>query len=66
MKKNEYKCELCKGVFKKGWSDKEMLVEMERDFPNLPEEERAVVCDDCYNALIPIQPSGYYSPWSTQ
>lgn len=57
MKKNEYKCDSCKGVFEKAWSDEEALAEMERDFPSLPEEERAVVCDDCYKKI-----TNYYSP----
>lgn len=61
MKKNEYKCDLCKGVFKKGWSDKESFAEMRRDFGNLPKEEQAIVCDDCYKKI-----TNYYSPWSTQ
>ncbi len=61
MKKNEYKCKVCKGVFLKEWSDEEARLEMERDFPNLPKGEQATVCDDCYKKV-----TNYYSPWSTQ
>lgn len=56
MKENEYKCELCKGVFKKTWTDKEALREMKDNFGKVPKKDRAIVCDDCYNALMLIQP----------
>ena len=61
MKKNEYKCDMCKGVFKKGWSDEEQTKEMKDNFGDLPEKERATVCDDCYKNIM-----SYYSPWSAQ
>ena len=50
MKKNEYKCCNCKGIFTKGWTDEEALEEYKEAY-NDKELKRpmAVVCDDCYN-----------------
>ena len=33
----------------KGWSDAEAKYEHDRDFPGLPIENAATICDDCYN-----------------
>lgn len=49
MKKNEYQCALCKNVYQKGWSEEETLKEMREIWGNIPKEERAVICDDCFN-----------------
>lgn len=53
MKKNEYKCELCKGVFKKAWTDKEAEMEYRENFEieYLADVERATICDDCYKHI---------------
>lgn len=48
MKKNEYKCDMCKEIFKEGWSKKEALKEMEDNFGKVLVKERAIICDDCY------------------
>ena len=63
MKKDEYKCELCKGVFEKEWSDEEADIEYRENFETecLTDVEKAIVCDTCYKAI-----RSYYSPWSTQ
>ena len=60
MKKNEYKCDMCKDIFKETWSNEEALEEMKDIFGTVPEEERAIVCDDCYKKIM-----NYYTPWST-
>jgi DNA-directed RNA polymerase subunit RPC12/RpoP len=42
-----YRCAVCGETFQKGWSDAEAVAEMEARFGPVPEEMRAVVCDDC-------------------
>lgn len=56
LKKNEYQCEMCRNVYKYGWSDKEAQAEYERNFPvaSLYDQNPAVVCDDCYYKIVPI------------
>ena len=63
MKKNEYKCESCKGVFKKTWTDKEAAIEYRENFKTeyLANVETATVCDDRYKHM-----RSYYAPWGTQ
>lgn len=52
---NQYRCAQCRGVFEKGWSDEEAAAEADDNFPGLMTAdpgERAVVCDDCYKAMM--------------
>lgn len=46
-------CGVCGDTFEPSWSEEECIAEMERDFGNIPEEERMTVCDDCYQVLSP-------------
>ena len=48
---NEYKCENCNGVFKKGWTDEEAEKESLETF-GITKDQGAVVCDDCYNEIM--------------
>ena len=44
-------CAGCGGRFeadRENWSDQMALAEMAGTYGNIPEEEREVVCDDCY------------------
>ena len=43
---------MCKGEFEKTWSDEEALQEMKENFGNVSEEEREIVCDNCFNKLL--------------
>jgi len=52
LKENEYQCEQCKGIFTKGWTDKEALNETKELFGDVPVEELSVICDDCFNKLF--------------
>ena len=55
-KKNEYRCEHCKNVFEKGWSDAEALAEAEENFGKPVVEwndDAVVICDDCYQKMNP-------------
>ena len=53
MESNEYRCAMCDGVFKNGWSDEEAIAEAEGFFPGVPASERVVVCDDCFTGIHP-------------
>lgn len=53
MEKNEYKCDRCGNVYKNGWSDEEAESEANEIWGNIPEEERAIICDDCFNIKSP-------------
>lgn len=49
---DEYRCSMCRGIFKKGWTDEEAEAEQEANgWGSLPPEECAVVCDDCYQQM---------------
>jgi len=52
MKKNEYQCEHCKGIFIYGWSDKEAKKEAEDLWGDDIGENPAIVCDDCFKFMI--------------
>jgi hypothetical protein len=51
MTQDLYTCECCGGTFEKGWSDEEMRLESVEKFPELKDEDAAVVCDDCYKKI---------------
>lgn len=53
MKKNEYKCDGCGGVFEKDWSEEEALKEKEENgWGDMDISAMAQVCDDCYKKII--------------
>ena len=48
-----FTCELCEESFPKtGWSDEEAVVEMKEEFGDIPEKDRSVLCDDCYEKVM--------------
>ncbi len=53
LKKNEYQCASCNNIYEKGWSDEEAEAEMKDLWGNLPKEEMAIVCDDCFKGIHP-------------
>jgi len=52
LKKNEYRCAMCKEVFNKGRSDEEALKEYYERDTGIPIEECDLVCDPCYNIIM--------------
>lgn len=57
MKDNEYKCDMCGGVFEKSWSDKEAAKELEDVWGGKFEpDDCGVVCDDCYKEFMQSPP----------
>lgn len=55
---SKFTCDLCHEThdIEKDWTEEDKLKEMEENFGNLPEEERSVVCDDCYKKMIEAIP----------
>ncbi len=54
MEATEYKCDRCGEVFVKGWSDEDAESEAVEIFGEKALENRAVVCDDCYNIVMGV------------
>lgn len=46
---NEYQCAYCENIYEKGWSDEEAEKEVNEIWGEIPENERMVICDDCFN-----------------
>ena len=49
---NTYKCYMCKGEFKKGWSDEEAKAEAAEAFPGYEIQDDDLVCNDCYKKAM--------------
>lgn len=56
LKPNEYRCDHCGGVYEKIWSDEEAMAESKENFGDIPADDLAIICDDCYNKFMGIQP----------
>lgn len=54
LKQNEFRCEMCGGIFGKGWSLEEQAEEFKINFGIEVREEDAEICDDCYKKIIPL------------
>lgn len=52
IKKNEFKCAVCKGVFVKEGTDEELEEQLKKEFPGFTKEECDRVCDDCYKEMF--------------
>jgi hypothetical protein len=48
-----FTCAYCGGEFDKGWSHEEALAELKENFGDIPVEECAEVCDDCWELVRP-------------
>jgi hypothetical protein len=55
LKPNEYQCEICHGVFEKGWTEEEANAERSEIFGSPVAEDDGLVCDDCFNKHIKPQ-----------
>ena len=51
---DEYTCAACGETFNKGWTDEE--AHAEADAIGFPQEEREIVCDDCYKKHVEVKP----------
>ncbi len=52
MKKNEFQCEECKGIFVKAWTDKEAREEAKQWGDELKKQGEATICEDCYKKFM--------------
>ena len=50
---SQFTCAMCGGTFTKARPDAEAIAEMERYFGNVPESQRAAVCDECFQKIHP-------------
>ncbi len=57
VKPNKFQCALCNGVYEKGWTDEEALIEGIENFGREMNAgmEMDLICDDCYKRLFPNQ-----------
>jgi len=51
LKKNEYKCVVCKGIFLKARTDEEAMKESKELYGEHPKEELCIVCDNCFKKI---------------
>ena len=52
---SEFTCDMCRGTFKKGWTEEEAEAEYRGLFNELPKEQkddRAEICEDCYQLFM--------------
>lgn len=42
-------CAMCNQDFTSSWSEAEALAELKENFPGVPKEDCATVCDTCWN-----------------
>jgi len=52
MSNDQYTCALCGGTFDKGWSEEEAEAEAKLLWGDMPEEDREVICDTCFQSEI--------------
>ena len=52
-----FTCEMCGNTFEKGWTDEEAQDEARQIFGEIPPEEQALTCDDCWRRFLPIVPA---------
>jgi len=52
MQFNEYQCALCRGTFLSDWSETDALEEYDTLFPEVPNDPKVSLCDDCHKSFI--------------
>lgn len=51
----QFKCSMCGGIFKKGWSDEEARQERDLIFGvGYSDKDCKLICDDCFQKIKPI------------
>lgn len=57
-----YRCAQCEEIWKKEisdeWSDEKAKEEYKKNFPELPDVEKVLICDDCYQEIM--KPERFY------
>jgi hypothetical protein len=49
LQPDEFRCAVCRNVYRKAWSDEEALAEAESVFTPAELQDAAPVCDDCWD-----------------
>lgn len=53
---DHYTCAACEKTYcrisNEDWNEEKILTEMKHNFGDIPEDQRTIVCDDCYKILI--------------
>lgn len=52
MESNQFICEQCGGVFDKEVTDEEAMKESKEIFGDIPQNQLAIVCDDCFKKVM--------------
>ncbi len=52
MSAKTFECESCGQTFECGWTEEEQRAEAAINFPGLPEEDAATICDDCFHDIM--------------
>lgn len=60
MKGDQYQCAKCGDIFTRTTPVEKMMKEYHRDFPGVSDEEREIVCHDCWKMMTrKIPPPGF-------
>ncbi len=54
MKKNEFRCGHCSNIYEKDWTDEEAIKESNEMFGDCNKNDLAIICDNCYKKLFPV------------
>ena len=58
MEANEFKCDSCKEIFEKNWSDLDAKKEGKQIWgEDIPQEEMTEICDDCFEKIMKVVPN---------
>ena len=49
---NEFKCEVCKGVFEKELTDKQVKEQLKNEFPGFAPADCGIVCNNCFKKMF--------------
>jgi Fe2+ or Zn2+ uptake regulation protein len=58
MKANEFKCEICGGIFEKALSENEAQKQLGEEFPGFKSDDCGLVCQDCYDGTRKVPRKG--------
>lgn len=47
-----FTCTVCRGTFKKAWTDEEAVDELKSQFPKSDPDDCVLVCDDCFKRMM--------------
>lgn len=54
LKPDEYRCDMCQGVYKREPSDDYANAEFKQNFGREVTPDDGIICDDCYKRIMPL------------